>query len=69
MPNLATVIPFPQLLANVPECAQCKTKMTLRSVHPHPRKCCRELATYVCGDCGLIDEVENVSRVDPACEP
>ena len=42
----------------LPCCAQCQTKMTLKTVQPDPKRADKELYTYVCGGCGLREIIE-----------
>jgi hypothetical protein len=41
-----------------PCCAQCRTKMKLNTVEPDPKRADKELHTYVCGGCGLLEIIE-----------
>ena len=47
-----------------PECSQCRTKMVLEIVEPHPVCSDRDTYRYRCKECGLADQKE-FSRLPP----
>ena len=60
MALLATVSSFTLHSISAPRCAQCETKMGLQRVEPHPTTPYKQMSTYACSTCGLLDRAEEL---------